>query len=107
SVNAQDEPLRSILHDGLAQRRLDIAEQGGQLRVVLPKADESHTIDYDAKDLATGTDAAAVGRLIEHFVAPATWKSAGGKGTLSASGTVLHIEQSDAIRSQGVGVCER
>jgi hypothetical protein len=107
SVNAQDEPLRSILHDGLAQRRLDIAEQGGQLRVVLPKADESHTIDYDAKDLATGTDAAAVGKLIEHFVAPATWKSAGGKGTIEVKGTTLHIEQSDAVRRQVVVFCER
>ena len=46
----------------LAQRRLDIAEQGGQLRVVLPKADEPHTIDYDVKDLAAGKDAAAVGQ---------------------------------------------
>ena len=107
SVNAQDAPLQSILHDALAQRRLDIAEQGGQLRVVLPKADEPHAIDYDVKDLAAGTDAAAVGQLIEHFVAPATWKSAGGKGTLQANGTTLHIEQSDAVRRQVVIFCER
>ena len=83
SANAQDAPLQSILHDGLGQRRLDIAEQGGQLRVVLPKAHEPHAIDYDVKDLIAGNDAAAVGQLIEHFVAPTTWKSAGGKGTLS------------------------
>ena len=107
SVNAQDAPLQSILHDALAQRRLDITEQGGQLRVVLPKAGEPHTIDYDVKDLAAGTDAAAVGQLIEHFVAPATWKSAGGKGTQQASGTTLHIEQSDAVRRQVVVFCER
>ena len=79
SVTVQDAPLQSILHEALAQRRLDIAEQGGQLRVALPKADEPHTIDYDVKDLAAGADAAAVGQLIEHFVAPATWKSDGGK----------------------------
>jgi hypothetical protein len=107
SVNAQDAPLQSILHDALAQRRLDVAEQRGQLRVVLPKADEPHSIDYDVKDLVAGSDAAAVGQLIEHFVAPATWKSAGGKGTLQASGTTLHIEQSDAVRRQVVIFCER
>jgi hypothetical protein len=107
SVTAQDVPLQSILHDALAQRRLDIAEQGGQLRVVLPKADEPHAIDYDVKDLAAGADAAAVGQLIEHFVAPATWKSAGGKGTLAVSSTTLHIEQSDAVRRQVVVFCER
>jgi len=107
SVNARDAPLQSILHEALAQRRLDIAELGGQLRVVLPKADEPHTIDYDVKDLAAGADAAAVGQLIEHFVAPATWKSAGGKGTLQTNGTTLHIEQSDAVRRQVVVFCER
>src|SRR4029078_5944936 len=66
-----------------------------------------HPIDYDAQDLATGTDEAAVGRLIEHFVAPATWKSAGGKGTIEVKGTTLHIEQSDAVRRQIVVFCER
>ena len=107
SVNAQDAPLQAILHDALAQRRLDITEQGGQPRVVLPKAEEPHPIDYDVKDLVAGNDAAAIGQLIEHFVAPATWKSAGGKGTLQASGTTLHIEQSDAVRRQVVIFCER
>jgi hypothetical protein len=57
--------------------------------------------------LTAGTDAAAIGQLIEHFVAPTTWKSAGGKGTLTASGTTLHIEQSDAVRRQVVVFCER
>lgn len=107
SINVQDAPLQAILHDALAQRRLDVAEQGGQPRVILPKADELHTIDYDVGDLAAGKDAAALGRLIEQFVAPAMWKSAGGKGTLEASGTTLHIEQSDAVRRELVIFCER
>jgi hypothetical protein len=107
SVNVQDAPLQAILHEALAQRRLDITEQGGQPRVVLPKADEPHTIDYDVADLATGKDAAAVGRLIEQFVEPATWKSNGGKGTVEVSGTTLHIEQTDAVRREVVIFCER
>jgi hypothetical protein len=107
SVNMQEATLQSILHEALAQRRLDIAEQRGQLRVVLPKADEPHSIDYDVTDLATGTDGSAVGKLIEHFVSPGSWKSAGGKGTLQVSGTKLHIEQSDAIRREVVIFCER
>jgi hypothetical protein len=103
----QDATLQSILHEALAQRRLDIAEQAGQLRVVLPKADEVHAIDYDVTDLATGSDAGAVGKLIEHFVSPGSWKSAGGKSTLQASGTTLHIEQTDAVRREVVIFCER
>jgi hypothetical protein len=107
SVNMQDATLQAILHEALAQRRLDVAEQAGQLRVVLPKSDEMHAIDYDVTDLATGSDAGAVGKLIEHFVSPGLWKSAGGKGTLQASGTTLHIEQSDAVRREVVIFCER
>ena len=107
SVNAEDAPLQAILHDGLAQRRLDIAEQGGRLRVVLPKAHEPHAIDYDVEDLVAEKDAAPVGQLIERFVAPATWKSVGGTGTVQVNGTTLHIEQSDAIRREIVIFCER
>jgi hypothetical protein len=103
----QDATLQAILHEALTQRRLDVAEQAGQLRVVLPKADDLHAIDYDVMDLATESDAGAVGKLIEHFVSLSSWKSAGGRGTLQASGTTLHIEQSDAVRREVVIFCER
>ncbi len=107
SVSAEDVPLKAVLHEALTQRRLDIGQQDGWPRVVLPKADEPHAIDYDVKDLAAGNDAHAVAELMERFVAPATWKSAGGKGTLRVDGTTLHIEQSDAVRRQVVIFSER
>ena len=106
-VEATDVPLRTVLHDALTQRRLDIGQQDGWLRVVLPKADESRAIDYDVKDLAVGNDIQAVADLIQRFVAPSTWKSAGGKGTITVDGTKLHIEQSDAVRRQIVIFAER
>jgi hypothetical protein len=96
-----------VLHEALGQRRLDVAEQGGQLRVVLPKADDTHTFDYEVADLVAAGDAAAVGQLVEHFVQPATWKSAGGKGMLEVKGGSLHIEQSDAVRREIMIFCER
>jgi hypothetical protein len=107
TVNMQDATVQAILHEALSPRRLDVAEHAGQPRVVLPQADEIHAIDYDVKDLATGSDAGAVGKLIEHFVSPSSWKSAGGKGTVQANGTTLHIEQSDAVRREVVIFCER
>lgn len=107
SVNAQDAPLKDVLHEALGQRRLDVTEQGGQLRVVLPKADETHAFDYDVADLAGAGDGTAIGQLIEHFVQPATWKAAGGKGTLEVKGSTLHIEQSDAVRRETMIFCER
>lgn len=107
SVNVQDATLEKLLHDPLTEHRLDVAEQGSSVRVVLPKVDEQHAIDYDVKDLVAGADAAVIGQLIEHFVSPATWKSAGGAGTVQVNGATLHIEQSDAVRRQVVIFCER
>ena len=63
--------------------------------------------NYDVKDLARGNDAAEIGRLIERFVVPATWKSAGGTGTIQVDGTTLHIDQSDSVSRQIVIFCER
>lgn len=107
TVNAQDATLESILRGAVTRERLDVAALNDRLRIVLPKADAPHTIDYDVKDLVNGTDAAAIGQLIEHFIAPQTWKSNGGLGTLQVKGTVLHIEQSEAVRRQVVIFCER
>src|SRR5207247_748683 len=107
TVNMQDTTLAKILQEAVGQKHLDVAAQGDGVRVVLPKPDERRATDFDVKDLVTGTDAAAIGQLIEHFVAPATWKSAGGAGAIQVNGTTLHIEQSDAVRRQVVICCER
>ncbi len=77
------------------------------MRVALPKPAERRAIDCDVKDLVAGSDASSIGQLIERFVAPSTWQSGGGAGTIQVNGTTLHIEQSDAVRRQVVIFCER
>lgn len=107
SVEASDATLEKILREALSKQRLDFVEQDDQVRVVLPNSDERRTVDYDVKDLVGGTDAAPIARLIERFVAPATWQAAGGAGTIQVSGTTLHIDQSQAVRREVLIFCER
>jgi hypothetical protein len=107
SVDVQNATLESILRGTIKNERLDLANAGDRLRLVLPKADTPHAFDYDVKDLTTGSDATPVAELIQQFVAPQSWKSGGGKGTLQVSGTTLHIEQSDAVRRKIIVFCER
>ncbi|HVT28499.1 MAG TPA: hypothetical protein VHE81_10845 [Lacipirellulaceae bacterium] len=107
TVNEQGTTLEQILRKAVAQRRLDVAELGVQVRVILPKADMPRSTNYDVKDLAGNNNAAAIGKLIERFVAPATWESAGGTGHIEVNGTTLHIQQSDSVSRQIVIFCER
>ncbi|HEX5472630.1 MAG TPA: hypothetical protein VFW73_12130 [Lacipirellulaceae bacterium] len=107
TVDEQNATLEKILRDAVAQRRLSVADVGGQIRVVLDKPERLRSTNYDVKDLIKGQDADEIGHLFERFVAPATWKSAGGKGTIQVNGTSLHIDQSDAVSRQVVIFCER
>jgi hypothetical protein len=106
AVNVHDSSLEAILRSALANQRLDLLQQGDQVRVALPKADERRALEYDVRDLVSATDAANVAQRIEHFVAPETWKPVG-DGTIQVHGTTLHIEQSDKVRRQIVIFCER
>ncbi len=107
TVDARDATLEKILRDALAKQRLDIVEQGDRVRVALTKPEERRAVDYDVKDLVTGTDATEIAQLIEHFVAPTTWKAGGGVGTAQVAGTTLHVEQSDMVLREVVIFCER
>ena len=98
TVLAQETTLETVLRDALLKQRLEFREQGGHLRVALPKADERGEFDCDVSDLVSGTEATAIAKLIEQFVAPNSWQSAKGQGTIEAKGTMLHIEQSEANR---------
>jgi hypothetical protein len=107
SATATNESLDKILTDALAAQRLELAHEDGQLAVVLAGRDERKAVDFDVKDLADGADAAPIATLVEQFVAPATWKAAGGAGTIEINGATLHIDQSLAVRREALVFCER
>jgi hypothetical protein len=107
STKADEATLEKILNDALGAKRMEFVEQEGGLVVALANRDERKVVDFDVKDLAAGGDAAPVAKLIEAFVAPTSWKSAGGKGTIEVQGTTLHINQSLGVRREALIFCER
>lgn len=108
AVNVQNVTLEKVLRDALASRHLDLIERDGQLVIAKPNSDRQRPVDYEVKDLiaAGETDAAAIGALIQKFVAPASWKT-GGAGTVRVEGTKLHVEQADGVQYQILIFCER
>jgi hypothetical protein len=107
SVDSPDATLEQILRATLAAQRLELVERDAHVGVTTTNGDQQHSVDFDVKDLAKSSDAAPVAALIEHFVAPSTWQSAGGKGTIAVDGTTLHIDQSLFVRREALIFCER
>lgn len=107
SVNASDTTLEKILRDTLAGQRLELVDGGGRMGIALANSDERKAVDFDVRDLATGPDAASIAKLVEAYVAPKSWQSAGGKGTIQVQGTTLHIDQSLVVRREVLIFCER
>jgi hypothetical protein len=107
TVDATDATLETILRDAFAKQRLELVEEDGRVGIALSNADEQRGVDFEVKDLVSGPDAAPIAKLVEQFVAPQTWKSHGGKGTIEVQGTNLHIDQSLTVRREALIFCER
>ena len=66
------------------------------------EGDEPRTVDYPVDDLlvAGSTDTQSLSALIRQFIAPASWQSEGGSGTITAAGQSLSVVQSHAVQRQ-------
>ena len=107
TIEAADATLEAILRDAFTKQRLELVEEDGRVGVALSNANEQRAVDFEVKDLVIGADAAPIAKLVEQFVAPQTWKSHGGKGTIEVQGTNLHIDQSLTVRREALIFCER
>ncbi len=107
TVDAADTTLDKILRDALTAQRFELVEQDGQATIAVPNADERREVDFAVNDLVQGSDAAPIAKLIERFVAPASWQASGGKGTIEVDGTTLHIDSSLLVRREALIFCER
>jgi hypothetical protein len=107
SATAANTTLDNFLRDALAARRLVLVERDGQASVTLANSDERRAAAFEVKDLVDGADAGNIAKLIERFVAPGTWNTVGGPGSMQVDGTTLHINQSLAVRREALIFCER
>jgi hypothetical protein len=107
SIEATGATIEDLLRDALAKHRLELAENDGRTGVVVAGGETWRVAEYEIKDLAAQDDAKGVADLIQHFVAPEAWHSAGGKGTVTVDGTRLRIEQRQAVHREIIVFCER
>lgn len=109
AVEAAQTSLEQLLQGALARQRLELVDDQGHLTIRLAAAAERLTKLHDVADLVAAGEQQvnSVAATIERFVAPSTWKSSGGTGTLQVQGTTLRVEQSKAVQHEIVIFCER
>ena len=85
--------------------------EGNQVLITRPSGRSAGlgSVRYTVDDLAQpgGAGVSELGSLITRLVAPESWQTAGGVGTLRADGSVLEISQTEAVHRQVLVFCER
>jgi hypothetical protein len=111
SVDLENATVCEILAKGIAPRGLAMAISENGVVVTSPKAEREKLkeVRYRVDDLAPN-DPQQVARLValtEELVAPDTWKTAGGNGSVSADGDAMKVEQTGVVHAQVVAFLER
>jgi hypothetical protein len=107
SVQAKNKTLENVLTDVLSKLRLELTEQQGQLRIILAGGGRQRFIEHDWKDLIDGEDAQSLMTLLQHFIAPNSWRGHGGNGTIVLEKEKIRIEQTQHIQHEILVFVER
>jgi len=108
-VQVRDTTAAAVLTDVLAKHGLAYEVQDGLVTVAKPNVERTRSVDYEVKDLVDpgDKDAAPVADLVRQFVAPDSWKPAGGTGRIEVDGTTLRVDQTERVHYQILTFCER
>jgi hypothetical protein len=110
SVREKETTVEGVLNAALAPLNLGFIIEDGHLLVTGSAARDARmrTISHPVDDL-TGGDSARrkeLGEQIVRLVAPESWKTAGGEGTLEAMEGGLSITQTEAVHFRVIAFCE-
>ncbi|HUY93367.1 MAG TPA: DUF1559 domain-containing protein [Pirellulales bacterium] len=103
SLQLSDTTVGGALAAVVAERGLEYVVVDGQVLVTNPDRREQklETVRLHVADLISGERSAEdLAKLVERFVEPTSWQSAGGSGTIKASDGKLSIEQTRTIADQ-------
>jgi hypothetical protein len=111
TVRLSRSTLGNFLTAVLSARGLIYVMDNGQLVITSPADQRTalHARRYTVSDL-TGSDPAAtadLATLVERLVVPDSWRANGGRGTITAQGGVLAIEQVETVHRRILAFCER
>jgi hypothetical protein len=113
SIHLSDTTVAEILAEALTQHGLHYSADDRQV-VVTDSRTARAVVRYRVADLVQGDSPAArsaglerLAKEIQTLVAPATWQSAGGRGTIRVQEDLLEIDQSRAVLYQILVFCEK
>ena len=111
SVRLSDATVGEILRKVLAGRGLDYVIESGQVLVTGPenRRSELRRVRYTVSDLTDGRPAALaeLAVLVEKLVAPDSWSSAGGRGSIRPETDALIVTQTAPVHHQVLVFCEK
>ena len=100
--------LNFVLSEVLEPLHLEYTTHGSQVVVTRQDATKQREISYPVDDLVDGeTSLEELAGWVEQLVAPATWKTAGGEGTIEASSGRIRIGQTQQVQYQALIFLER
>jgi hypothetical protein len=108
AVQTSGATLEELARNGLLKHRLELVDQNGRIRLALAKGTERSTKRYDVSDLMAqgAADASEVARIVEQFVSPTSWRTAGG-GTIAVEGKRLRVDHVKSVHHELLIFCER
>lgn len=111
SVKLEGTTIGKALRAVAAQKGLAVTMENGHVTVTSPAEyrEKLQKVRYTVADL-TGEDEAAVAELaalVRKLVAPESWESVGGRGTIEPEKTVLVVQQTGEVHQQVLIFCEK
>ena len=110
-VTAKESTVADVLTQGLKPLGLEHRVEGDQLFITRQPKEESgiRSVTFKVDDLAASDPdrLKQLGDRMMNFVAPETWSSRGGVGTITFSGNEMIIEQYETVQFEILAFCER
>lgn len=111
TLELSDPSIQEILEAIAANRRLACVGEGDQIVLTSPQKKQGalRQAKYDISDLVRPgeTTGPELAQTIQKLVAPTSWRSAGGQGTMEFSGGSLVVSQTGSVHFQVQLFCDK
>ena len=111
TVSLTGATLEEVLQAIVARPGMSFTAEDGQVLITDRAEDreKSARVRYTVSDLTNNDQSAAdrLAALVQEFVSPQSWRSAGGEGTIESDKAALTVTQTPAVHDQILVFCEK
>ena len=108
TVDTTEQSIGDVLAAVLDPLHLEVVTSGPQVVVVRQGATKVRSVDYPIDDLVNNAATAdKFAQWLQQLIAPESWQTHGGEGTIAIDNRTLRIEQSQAVQYQVLFFLER